>query len=138
MIPTWVGVVSALSLAIIALSALAVAASVALTTLGMRAALRGLQQLAGPAIEDVRQLIGVIRVEVDAVAATSRDVRGRIVRAADAAEARLVQVNALLGGVQGSVQATIIDLAATVRMLLRSISLIDWGRERLKRGRKKR
>jgi hypothetical protein len=103
MIPTWVGVVSALSLLIIALSALTVAASIALTTLGMRAALRGLQQLAGPAIEDVRQLIGVIRVEVDAVAATSRDVRGRIVRAADAAVSPLVQVMRCCG-VQGSVR----------------------------------
>ncbi len=100
--------------------------------------LRALQQLAGPALDDVRQVIATVRTEVEAVTATSRDVRGRILKAADAAEARLVQVNALLGGVQGSVQATVIDLAATVRMLLRSISLIDWGRERLKRGRKKR
>jgi len=59
-------------------------------------------------------------------------------KAADAAEARLVQVNTLLGGVQGSVQATVVDIAATVRMLLRSISLLDWGRQRLTRGRKKR
>jgi len=86
----------------------------------------------------VRQLIAVARTEVDAVAATSRDVRGRIMKAADAAEARLVQVNTLLGGVQGSVQATVVDIAATVRMLLRSISLLDWGRQRLTRGRKKR
>jgi hypothetical protein len=138
MMPTWVGVVTALSLAIIALSALTVAAAIAGVALGMRAALRALQQLAGPALEDVRQLIAVARTEVDAVAATSRDVRGRIMKAADAAEARLVQVNTLLGGVQGSVQATVVDIAATVRMLLRSISLLDWGRQRLTRGRKKR
>jgi len=131
-------VVTALSLAIIALSALTVAAAIAGVALGMRAALRALQQLAGPALEDVRQLIAVARTEVDAVAATSRDVRGRIMKAADAAEARLVQVNTLLGGVQGSVQATVVDIAATVRMLLRSISLLDWGRQRLTRGRKKR
>ena len=138
MMPTWVGVVTALSLAIIALSALTVAAAIAGVALGMRAALRALQQLAGPALEDVRQLIAVARTEVDAVAATSRDVRGRIMKAADAAEARLVQVNTLLGGVQGSVQATVVDIAATVRMLLRSISLLDWGQQRLTRGRKKR
>ena len=138
MMPTWVGVVTALSLAIIALSALSVAAAIVGVALGMRAADRALQQLAGPALDDVRQVIATVRTEVEAVTATSRDVRGRILKAADAAEARLVQVNALLGGVQGSVQATVIDLAATVRMLLRSISLLDWGRERLKRGRKKR
>ena len=105
--PTWVGVVTALSLAIIALSALSVAAAIVGVALGMRAALRALQQLAGPALDDVRQVIATVRTEVDAVTATSRDVRGRILKAADAAEARLVQVNALLGGVQGSVQATV-------------------------------
>ena len=89
----------------------------------------------------MRQLIATIRTEVDEVAATSRDLRGRVVKAADAAEARLAQVSALVGGVQGSVQSTMTDIAATVRMLLRSISLLDWGREglkRIKRGRKKR
>jgi hypothetical protein len=138
MLPTWVGVVTALSLAIIALAALAVAAAVAGTALGMRAALRTLRNLAGPALDDARQMIATIRSEVDAVAATSRDMRGRVVRAADTAEARLVQVNELLSGVQGSLQATILDIAATIRMLLRSISVLDWGRQRLKRGRKKR
>lgn len=141
MLPTWVGVVMALSLAIIALSALAVAAAVAGTALGMRAVLRALQDLVGPALEDARQLIGTIRTEVDAVTATSRDLRGRVMKAADAAEARLVQVNALLGGLHGSLQSTVMDVAATIRILLRSISIIDWGREgikRLKRGRKKR
>ena len=141
MLPTWVGVVSALSLAIIALSALAVAAAIAGTALGMRAALRALQAIAGPALEDVRQLIGTIRTEVVAVTETSRELRGRVVRAADAAEERLAQVNTLLAGLQGSVQSTVMDVAATIRVLLRTISIVDWGRQgikRLQRGRKKR
>ena len=135
MLPTWVGVVMALSLAIIALSALAVAASIVLTALGMKAAFQTLRDLAGPALDDARQLIHSIRTEVDAVAATSRDLRGRVVKAADAAEARLVEVNALLGGLQGSVTSTVGDVAATIRILLRSISILDWGRKRIKRGR---
>jgi len=138
MLPTWVGVVTALSLAIIALSALSVAASIVLTALGMRAAVRALRDLAGPALEDARQLIGVIRTEVDAVAETSRDLRGRVVKAADAAEARLGQVNELLGGLQGSVTSTVGDIAATLPILLRSISILDWGRKRIKRGRTKK
>ena len=144
MIPTWVGVVTALSLAIIALSALTVAASIAATALGMRAALRALRDLAGPALDDARQLIATIRTEVDELAATSRDIRGRIVRAADAAETRLAQVNALLGGVQGSVQATALGIATTVRTVLpairtvlRNIKLPTWGRRSVKSGRKK-
>ena len=138
MLPTWVGIVMALSLAIIALSALAVAASIVLTALGMKAAFQTLRDLAGPALDDARQLIRSIRTEVDAVAATSRDLRGRVVKAADAAEARLVEVNALLGGLQGSVTSTVGDVAATIRILLRSISILDWGRKRIKRGRAKK
>jgi len=131
--PTWVGVVTAVSLAIIALAALAVAAAVASTALGMRAALRALRDLAGPALDDARQLVATIRNEVEALAATSSDLRERIVRAADAVEARLALVNALLGGVQGSVQSTALGLVATIRGLLRGIKM-----RRLNRGRKKR
>jgi uncharacterized protein YlxW (UPF0749 family) len=131
--PTWVGIVTAVSLAIIALAALAVAAAVASTALGMRAALRALRDLAGPALDDARQLVATIRSEVEALAATSSDLRERIVRAADAVEARLALVNALLGGVQGSVQSTALGIAATIRSLLRGIKM-----RRLKRGRKKR
>jgi len=133
MLPTWVGVVMALSLAIIALAALAVAAAVAGTALGMRAALHTLRDLAGPALDDARQLVATIRTEVDELAETSRDLRGRIVRAADAVEARLALVNALLGGVQGSVQSTAQGIAATIRALLRGVKM-----RRLRRGRKKR
>jgi uncharacterized protein YlxW (UPF0749 family) len=131
--PTWVGVVTAVSLAIIALAALAVAAAIATTALGMRAALRALRDLAGPALDDARQLVATIRTEVEALAATSSDLRERVVRAADAVEARLALVNALLGGVQGSVQSTALGIVATVRTLLRGIKM-----RRLKRGRKKR
>jgi uncharacterized protein YlxW (UPF0749 family) len=131
--PTWVGVVTAVSLAIIALAALAVAAAIASTALGMRAALRALRDLAGPALDDARELVATIRAEVEALAATSSDLRERIVRAADAVEARLALVNALLGGVQGSVQSTALGVAATIRGLLRGFKM-----RRLKRGRKKR
>jgi hypothetical protein len=141
MLPTWVGVVIAVSLAIIALAALVSAAAITTTALGMRAWLHTLRTYAGPALEDARHLIGTIRIEVDALAETSRDLRGRIVRAADAAETRLAQVNALLGGVQGSFESTARGAAATVRLLLptirallRNIKLPMWGR-RLKSGR---
>ena len=133
MLPTWVGVVMALSLAIIALAALTVAAAIAGTALGMRAALRSLRDLAGPALDDARQLVATIRTEVEGLAETSRDLRGRIVSAADALEARLALVNALLGGAQGSVQSAARGIIGTIRTLLRGIQV-----RRLKRGRKKR
>jgi hypothetical protein len=147
-LPTWVGVVIAVSLAIIALSAVAVAAATAITAAGIRAWLQMLRDFAGPALVDARQLIATIRTEVEAVAETSRDIRGRIVQAADVAEERLAQVSALVGGVQGSVQSTARGVATTVRMVLpavrtvlRNIKLPSWGRgkaaQRLRSGRKK-
>jgi uncharacterized protein YoxC len=136
MLPTWVGVVIAISLAIIALAVLATGIAVTITAMRIQSWLRTLSAFAAPALEDARHLIGTIRSEVDALADTSRDLRHRIVRAADAAEMRLAQVNALLGGVQGSVESTARGVAATIRLvlptvrtLLRNFKLPPWGRK---------
>ncbi len=133
MMATWVGVVTALSLAIIALAAIAVALASVASALGMRAFLRLLEHLAGPAITDVRQLVATIRAEADAILGTSRDIRGRIVRAADAAEARLVDLDALVEVVQEEVEETALDAAVALRNVRRGFSLWQWGRKVLKR-----
>src|SRR5207247_11301168 len=88
MVPTWVGVVMAISLAIIALAALAVAAATASAALGMRASLRMLQGLAGPALDDARQPERTIRTAVCTLAGTSRDSRATLVQNSDADDAR--------------------------------------------------
>lgn len=128
----------ALSLAIIALATLAVAAMAASALLRMRALIQSLRMLAGPAIEDVRQLIGTIRGEVEALADTSRDLRARVGRAADAAEARLTELNTLIKLVQGEVETGTLAVGALIRAVRRSGLLLDWGRQLLKRGRRKR
>ena len=137
MIPTWVGVVSALSLAIIAAAAIVVAVASTAAALGLRTVTRALEQMAGPAIQDVRQLIGTIKGEADALVGTSRDIRLRIVRAADAAENRLADLDALVEVVQDEVEDTVVDAAATLRNVRRGLSLWQWGRKVLK-GKKKR
>src|SRR6266571_3790485 len=101
MIPTWVAVVTGISLAILALSAIAVSSVIA--ALGVRAFLRVLRELAGPALADVRQLVTTIRTEAESLVGTSQDLRGRIVKAADAAEARLADLDALFEVVQEEV-----------------------------------
>jgi len=138
MFPTWVGVVTALSLAIIALAVIAVAAAAVGAALAMRALIRLLQGLAGPALDDVRQLIGTIRTEVDGVTGTSRELRQRVVKAADAAQARLAELDALVEVVQDEVESVAIDVAGTLRTLRRGVGLLDWGRRTIKRGRGKR
>ncbi len=137
MLPAWVGVVSALSLTVIALAAIVLAVSSVISLLRVHAFVRAIEQMAGPAIDDVRQLIGAIKGEADALVGTSRDIRLRIVRAADAAEQRLSDLDALVEVVQEEMEETVVDAAATIRNVRRGLSLWQWGRKVLK-GKKKR
>jgi hypothetical protein len=137
MFPTWVGVVSALSLVIIALAALVAAGAIIAAALGVRAAVKALKGFAGPAIADVRQLIGSIKNEADALVGASRDVRQRIVKAADAAEERLTSLDALAEVMQEELEETAIDAAATMRDVRRGLSVWRWSRKLLK-GKKRR
>jgi hypothetical protein len=137
MLPTWVGVVSAISLLIIALAALVTAGAIAAAALGVRAAVRALKGFAGPAISDVRQLIGSIKIEADALVGTSRDVRHRIVRAVDAAEDRLTELDTLAEVMQEEIQETALDAAATMRDVRRGLSVWRWSRKLLKSKKKR-
>jgi uncharacterized protein YoxC len=136
-IPTWVAVVTGISLAVLALAAIAIALSSVVAALGVRAFLRVLEHLAGPALSDVRQLVTTIRAEAEGVAETSRDLRGRIVRAADAAQARLADLDALFEVVHAQVESAALDVAATLRTVRRGLSVIDWGRRTLRRGKQR-
>jgi hypothetical protein len=138
MLPTWVGVVTAISLAIIALATLVTAAAVIAAALGVRSALKALRAFAGPAIGDVRQLIASIKTEADALVGSSRDVRQRIVRAVDAAEDRLTDLDTLAEVMQEELEDTALDAAATMRDVRRGLSVWRWSRKLLKRGGKKR
>ncbi len=137
MLPAWVGVVSALSLAIIALAALVGAAAIVAAALGIRVAVKALKGYAGPAIADERQLIGAIKNEADALVGASRDVRQRIVRAADAAEERLTSLDTLAEVMQDELEETALDAAATMRDVRRGLSVWRWSRKLLK-GKKRR
>ena len=137
MIPTWVAVVTGISLAVLALSAIAIALSSVVAALGVRAFLRVLEHLAGPALSDLRRLVTTIRAEAEGVAETSRDLRGRIVRAADAAQARLADLDALFQVVHEEVESAALDVAATLRTMRRGLSVVEWGRRALRRGKKR-
>lgn len=134
MIPTWVAVVTGVSLAILAVAALAIAVSSVAAALGVRAFLRSLRGLAGPAVGDLRQLVGTIRSEAENLAGTSRELRERIVKAADTAQGRLADLDALFDVVQEEVESTVLDVAASARMLRRGLSVVAWGRRVLRRG----
>jgi hypothetical protein len=138
MFPLWVGVVTALSLAIIAIAVLAVAVAAAIAALAARRLMRTLDLLAGPAVSDVRLLVGTIKSEADALVGTSRDIRRRIVRAADAAEARLTDLDALVELVQEEVEETALEGAAALQGVREGFSLVKWGRRIFGRRKKRR
>ncbi len=127
MLPTWTGVVSAISLAIIALAALTVAAAAAGVGLGIRAMLRALEGRVGPALDDIQHVVATVRAEVDAIAATAQNVRARVAQGTDVAAERLAELDALIEVVQGEVRAAAEDLAATLRTVRRAASLVDLG-----------
>src|SRR2546425_1067905 len=133
--PTWVGVLGALSLAVLAAAGVVLAATHLVAARRLEQFARLLEQLAGPAVSDVRQLVATIRTEAEGLAGTSRELRARIVKAADAAEVRLQDLDALLDVVQEEVESAVLDVAATLRGVRRGIALVDWGRRALKRGR---
>jgi uncharacterized protein YoxC len=137
MIPGWVAVVTAISLAILALSAVAIAVSSAVVALATRTLLRRLREGAGPALDEVRQLVATIRNEAESLVGTSQNLRGRIVKAADQAQARLADLYALFEVVQEEVETTVLDAAATMRTVRRGLAVLEWGRKALKRRRKR-
>jgi methyl-accepting chemotaxis protein len=137
MLPTWVGVVTAISLMIIALAVLVGGVAIVVAALDVRWALKALKGAAGPAIADVRQLIGSIKTEADALVGASRDVRQRIVRAADAAEERLTDLDSLAEVMQEELEETAIDAAATMRDVRRGLSVWRFGRKLLKRKKRR-
>ena len=137
MLPTWVGVVAAISLMIIALAVVVGGAAVVLAAVEVRWAVKALKSAAGPALADVRQMIGSIKTEADALVGGSRDIRQRILRAADAAEERLTTLDALAEVMQEELEETALDAAATMRNVRRGLSVWRWSRRVLK-GKKRK
>ena len=131
MIPTWAAVVGAVSLAILAVATLAAAVALALAARAAAGVFKSVRLLAGPAVADLRGLIGGIRAEADALVGASRDIRLRIVRAANAAEERLADLDALVEVVQEEVEDTALDAAATLRNVRRGLHGFRWARRAL-------
>src|SRR5438552_10263660 len=135
--PTWLGVLGALSLAVLGAAGVVLAGRHLVAARRLEQFARLLEQLAGPAVGDVRQLVATIRTEAEGLAGTSRELRARIVKAADAAEARLQDLDALLDVVQEEDESAGLGVAAPLRGVRRGSALVDWGRRALKRGRRK-
>src|SRR3989442_14039322 len=89
MIPTWVAVVTGISLAILALAAIVIAAASVVAALGLRMFLRMLHELAVPAVGGGRGLGATIPAEAEGGGGVAGGRRQRIRGAADARAGRL-------------------------------------------------
>jgi hypothetical protein len=102
-----------------------------------------IQQEVVPAIQSARgivdqatQLAGNIKGEVDAIVDTSKDLRVRVRRAADAAEVRLSDLETLLDVVYEEVEETALDVASALRTTRKGAGIFaSLKRALLRRGR---
>jgi hypothetical protein len=127
--PAWVGPTMAISLAVIALSVLAMAIVVGTSVLRLVAQRKKLAALVDTLQEDAQQalsaarrlaeqaqdLMVVVRHEAGAFAEASRRVRRKVVRGIDRVEERLADLETLYDVVHDEVEDTALDVAAALR-----------------------
>jgi hypothetical protein len=147
--PAWVGPTIAISLALIALCFLGMAAVLGIAALRLSAQARkisalvdGLQDDVAQALASVRRLteqgqdlMVLVRHEAGALAQTSRRVRRKLVRGVDRVEDKLTDLETLYDLVHGEVEDAALDVAATLRSVRRGNGMIGRVRRMLVAGR---
>ena len=136
--PEWVGPTVAISLAVLALSFLAMAIAVGITAFKVANQVQkvgnlvdGLQDDIARTLKGVRRLteqaqdvMVLVRHEAGAFAQTARRLRRKTVRAVDRVEAKLEDLETLYDVVHDEVEGTALDLAAALRSLRRGNGML--------------
>jgi hypothetical protein len=147
--PGWVGPTMAISLAIIALCFLGMAAATAIAALRMAREVKrmatvvsGLQDDATQTLKAVRRLteqgqdlMVVVRNEAGAFAQTGRRVRRKVMRGVDRMEDKLADLETLYDLVHGEVEDAALDVAATLRSVRRGNGVLGRVRRLIVAGR---
>jgi uncharacterized protein YoxC len=132
-IPEWVGPTVAISLAVLAISLLALALAVGVAVFRLVREVRkvgtmveGLQDDVARTLRGVRRLteqgqdvMVLVRHEAGAFAQTARRLRRKTVRAVDRIETKLQDLETLYDVVHDEIEGTTLDLAAALRSLRR-------------------
>ena len=143
--PAWVGPTIAISLALIALCFLGMAAVLGIAALRLSTQVKklgamvdGLQDDVAQALASVRRLteqgqdlMVLVRHEAGALAQTSRRVRRKLVRGVDRVEDKLADLETLYDLVHGEVEDAALDVAATLRSVRRGNGMIGRVRRML-------
>jgi len=136
--PEWVGPTVAISLAVLALSFLALAIAVGIAAFKLASEIRkvgamvdGLQDDVARTLRGVRRLteqaqdvMVLVRHETGAFAQTARRLRRKTVRAVDRIEGKLEDLETLYDVVHDEVEGTALDLAAALRSLRRGNGML--------------
>lgn len=136
--PGWVGPTVAISVAVLALSFLAMAVAVGVAAFRVAGEVKkvgtmveGLQDDIGRTLKGVRSLteqaqdiMVLVRHEAGAFAQTARRLRRKTVRAVDRIEAKLEDLETLYDVVHDEVEGTALDLAAALRSLRRGNGML--------------
>jgi uncharacterized protein YoxC len=136
--PEWVGPTVAISLAVLALSFLALAIAVGIAAFKLASEIRkvgamvdGLQDDVARTLRGVRRLteqaqdvMVLVRHETGAFAQTARRLRRKTVRAVDRIEGKLQDLETLYDVVHDEVEGTALDLAAALRSLRRGNGML--------------
>ncbi len=146
----WTDVVTAISTAFIAILLALPAVASFLLFRELRRAVTALERFGDtlqkeivPAIQSARgvveqatQLATTVKGEVEAVVETSKDLRGRVQKAASSAEVRLSDLETLLDVVYEEVEETALDVAAALRTTRRGAGLLAGLKKTLLRKRR--
>jgi uncharacterized protein YoxC len=136
--PEWVGPTVAISVAVLALSFLAMAIAVGIAAFRVSSEVRklgtmvaGLQDDVARTLKSVRRLteqaqdvMVLVRHEAGAFAQTARRLRRKTVRAVDRIETKLQDLETLYDVVQDEVESTALDLATALRSLRRGNGML--------------
>jgi uncharacterized protein YoxC len=151
-LPTWVGTVTAISLVLIALSFVSIAAGALIAFKKSQEALKlmahvlqGLDDDLIPAFRSIREMaekgkdvVDVVKDEADAFARTSRGLRKRVRRGADRIEERLQDLDALYEVVHEELEEAALSMATLVRTVRTGGGLLHRVRRFLPGGRRRR
>ncbi|MEP6689415.1 MAG: hypothetical protein ABJC36_13780 [Gemmatimonadales bacterium] len=147
--PAWVGPTIAVSLALIALCFLGMAAVLGIAALRLSAQAKKISAMVDGLQDDVAQALGsvrrlteqgqdlmvLVRHEAGALAQTSRRLRRKVIRGADRAEEKLADLETLYDLVHGEVEDAALDVAATLRSVRRGNGMLGRVRRMLVAGR---
>lgn len=131
--PGWVGPTIAISLVIVAVSFLAIGAVVLSIGLALRKHSQAVMKQVEAVSSEAKAITRRLKGELEGIVDLSADARARLRSAIDSADSRLKDLDALVEVVQSEAEETALDVAAMMRTVRRSGSILGMAKRTLQR-----